>query len=398
MSDPRRIAVFLPNWVGDAVMATPALRALRERFPDARIDWLGKGICLDVLTGLPWADSLRPDLSLGAGLGGLMRMSRHIRRQRYDLAVLLPNSFRTAALAWSGGARRRIGYARDGRRWLLTEAPTPPRDAAGRLTPISAVRYYLSLVERLGCAVPAQPRMELAAPESDIRRADTLLTRAGVAFGTGAAPGKGPTAGGAEPGPTAGGEAPSGASGGPLVMLNPGASFGTSKLWPAERYAALADALARGRGARILINAAPGEADLARAVASAMETVPAVNLADEDNSLGLLKALLGRCDLLVTNDTGARHVAAAMGAAVVTVFGSTDPRWAQIDYPRERICRAEHVPCSPCQQKTCPKPPGRAHLRCLWEVPVADVLAAAETLLDEPTRDAPRRRRQEPPA
>jgi len=147
--------------------------------------------------------------------------------------------------------------------------------------------------------------------------------------------------------------------------------------------------LVEQRGARIIINASPSQAerDLAQQVEQAMTHKPLLNFARLDNSLGLLKGLLSLCDLLVTNDTGARHIAAAMGKAVVTVFGSTDPRWAQIDYPAERIIRVE-VPCSPCQQKFCPLPPGPQHHRCMTAISPESVATAATELLQKTRPEA----------
>jgi heptosyltransferase-2 len=144
----------------------------------------------------------------------------------------------------------------------------------------------------------------------------------------------------------------------------------------------VADALVDRCGAQILVNAAPNAAEraLADSVAHHMRRKPILNLADRDNTLGLLKGLLSRCDLLITNDTGARHIAAAVGAAVVTIFGSTDPVWAKIDYDRERIIRAD-VPCSPCQKKTCPLPEGPGHHQCMTAVSADTVLEAAGELL-----------------
>jgi heptosyltransferase-2 len=143
----------------------------------------------------------------------------------------------------------------------------------------------------------------------------------------------------------------------------------------------LADALVDRRGAAIIINAAPSERAIARQVAGAMRRRPAVNLADFDNTIGLLKGLLSRCDLLITNDTGARHIAAALGVPVVTIFGSTDPRWSAIDYQLERIVRLD-VPCSPCQKPTCPQPPGPMYHQCMEAITPDAVLAPAEELLD----------------
>ena len=177
------------------------------------------------------------------------------------------------------------------------------------------------------------------------------------------------------------------ADGDTLVMLNPGAAFGVSKIWPTERYAAIADMLVERRGVKVIINAAPSEQDVAGAVEAAMRHPPVVSFARRANTLGLLKGLVRRCRLLVTNDTGARHFGAAFGIGVVTLFGSTDPVWAQIDYPGERIIRSD-VPCGPCQQKQCPLPPGADFHRCMTSITVEQVLPACEELLDG--ADAPR--------
>ena len=171
----------------------------------------------------------------------------------------------------------------------------------------------------------------------------------------------------------------------PVVLLNPGASFGSSKVYPAGRFAAVADSLVQRRGARIVINAAPNERDIARAVAQAMNSPVAVNLADRDNTLGLLKAMTDRASLMITNDTGPRHFAAALGAAVVTIFGATDPDWTTLDYERERIIRVD-VPCGPCQKKECPLPQGPQHHQCMSKIPPEMVLAAAEQLLEAEER------------
>jgi heptosyltransferase-2 len=153
-------------------------------------------------------------------------------------------------------------------------------------------------------------------------------------------------------------------------------------MWDPSRFAALADALADSHAAQIIINAAPNERAVAAQVAAGMCHPPLLNFADLDNSLALLKAMLARCDLLVTNDTGARHVAAAVGAAVVTVFGSTDPRWAAIDYPLEEIVRVD-VPCSPCQRKLCGAAPGPAYHRCMQAITPEMVIAPARRWLDQ---------------
>ena len=351
--DPRNILIYLPNWVGDVVMATPALRALRRRFAGARFTCVGRQVSIDTLEGLGWFDASVVDPSWPrATAANFFRLARRLRQGRFDAAILMPNSFRTALAVRLARVPRRIGYARDGRGWLLSDRLEPRRDEAGAFVPLSAIDYYLDLARHLGAEV-ADRRMELAATAADDAAADAMLKEAGSRADK------------------------------PLVMLNPGASFGVSKMWNADRYGLVADALIERFGAQIIINAAPNEKNVAADVAAAMKHAPLINFADRDNTIGALKALMRRCRVLITNDTGARHFAAAMGIGVVTLFGSTDPRWAELNYSRERILRAD-VPCSPCQRKLCPQPAGPRYHQCMMAIAPDSVIDAAGELLSQP--------------
>lgn len=354
METPRTIAVFLPKPLGDAIMVTPALRALREHFSESRITFVGSGTSLAVLAGTNLCDDEIPDITAGRGgkfFKKFFAMASQLRKRRFDLAVLFPNSFRSALLAWAGRAKQRVGYRRkDLRGWLLTKAIPAPRDESGKLVEMPTLGYYIGLVSQLGVECRSR-RMELAVPPKDAAMADKLLAEAGVNRDR------------------------------PIVVLNPGAAFGPSKLWPADRYAAVADELIQRRGASIIINAAPQEAEIARQVAADMKNAPAINFGEQSGSVPLIKAIMAVSDLLITNDTGARHIAAAMDIGVVTIFGSTNPVRAEIDYERECKLRVA-VPCSPCQQKQCPNPPGDRYMQCMAAVTVEMVLEAAEKLLD----------------
>lgn len=354
MPAPPDIVVILPNWVGDVVMATPALRALRSRFTHSRITLVGKQVALETLSALPVAENSVPDPSRHDG--GLIDLLTVLRAGRHDIAVILPNSFRSALMVKLAGIRRRLGYRRDGRGWMLTDVLDPLRDEHGKLTPISAIDYYIDLVALLG-ATPDNRQMQLLVGPDDALAAEQLLADAG-----------------AEPDR-------------PLVMLNPGASFGVSKMWDPARYAALGDMLVERRAVQIIINAAPSERAVALDVAREMRHRPLLNFGLRDNTLAMLKALLRRCAVLITNDTGTRHVAAAVGTGVVTLFGSTDPAWSRIDYPRERIIRLD-LPCSPCQKKICTQPPGPLYHQCLGRITPEMVLPAVEELLELAAGDA----------
>ena len=333
-------------------MATPALRALRRGFGSSRIAYLGRRIALETLEGLNWSDEVLADRSIQRPrIRNFFSMVGTLRRGHFDLGVLLPNSFRSAALARMGKVKRLAGYDRDGRGWLLTDKLGPQRDDRGGFKPVPTVDYYLDLIKMLGAA-PEGRQMALAVTPAGEAQAEAMLAEAAVDARR------------------------------PLIMLNPGASFGSSKMWPPQRFAALADALTQRQGAQIIINAAPVERPIAAAVVAAMKHKPAISFADRDNTIGLLKSLIRRCTMLITNDTGARHFAAAFGIDLVTLFGSTDPVWAQIDYPRERIVRV-NVPCSPCQSKACVEPPGPTYHQCMTAITVEMVLAAAEGLLAE---------------
>ena len=354
MSDfrPRRIVVFLPNWVGDVVMGTPTLRALRMSFPDARIAYFGRSIALDTLSGTDWADDVIQAMpKMRSTALGQLQLIGALRRGRFDLAVLMTNSFRTAFLAKLAGIGRIAGYDRDARRLLLTDRILPPRDDSGQLAPISAIDYYADLAGILGVEVSSR-EMYLPVTEGDEQAVGELFQQAGI-----------------DPGR-------------PVVMLNPGASGGTSKIWGPERFAQTADMLIEKRNAQIIINAAPAEKRIAADVAGRMTSSPVINFADRDNTLGLLKSMLRRTDLLITNDTGARHVGVATGSAVVTVFGSTDSLWAEINCPRERIVSVE-VDCGPCGRKLCNQIPGPMYHQCMCNVTAEMVVEAAEELLDE---------------
>lgn len=292
---PRRLLVVLPSWVGDAVMATPTLRALRAGFPGAFIGGLVRPGIDQVLAGTPFLDEFHVERA--AGVMGPKHAAAKVRPRRYDVALLLTNSFSTALTTRIAGIPRRIGYDRDGRGLLLTDRMAAPKREDGRWAPVPAVEYYFELARRfLVPGAAASPGlMELGiAPEQDIL-AEQVLGRAGIETSDA------------------------------FVVLNPGGN-NPAKRWPAERFAEIAGRIGR-RGIRVLVNAAPAEAELAAQIVAG---TGAVSLAPLGGTLGSLKGIVRRSRLMVTNDTGPRHIAAALGVPVVTLFGPTDHRWTTI--------------------------------------------------------------------
>ena len=340
-----RVALFLPNWVGDVVMATPAVRAVRDAYPAADLVAVCKPYVADVLAGSPWfRDVVLFDRS-GPRDRRFWAVARRLRRNRYDAALLFPNSFRSALLARLAGCRRVVGFARYGRGFLQNTKLRHTTDARGRFVPSPVIDDYNRLAVALGTPDPGY-RMELFTTPADEAAADAVWTR----FGLDRYP--------------------------RVVGLNPGAAFGAAKHWPADHFAALARMLTQRLGCGVVVLCGPGERDLARAIADQSRSPHVHPFSDIPLSLGLTKAVVRRLGLLVTTDSGPRHFAAAFGRPVVTLFGPTHIGWTETYYER-----AEHlqrpVPCGPCQRRVCPE----GHHRCMTELTPGEVFAAADRLL-----------------
>lgn len=336
----RRVAVFLPNWIGDVVMATPAVRALRDGLPGSRLVGVCRGYVAGVLAGSPWFDKL-----ILADRSDVVGAARRLRRERIDAAVLMPNSFRSALVSYLAGCKRRVGFLRFGRGLLLTDRLKPEPG------PSPIIDEYLRLVEPLGVAA-ASRRMGLFTTRGDEDRADDLWHK----FRLNAA--------------------------GEVIGLNPGAAFGAAKFWPVESFAALARRLCDSRGARVVVLCGPGEREQARRIAVEAGRPGVCSLAGETLSLGLSKAVVKRLSLLITTDSGPRHFAAAFGRPVVTIFGPTHVEWTET-YFQHAIHLQKKVPCGPCQLRECP-----TDHRCMRELRPAEVFDAAAHLLDRGVRHA----------
>ena len=340
-----KILVRATNWVGDAVLSIPAIEAIRARLPGAEITILARPWVADIYRGQPYVNRLIAFENKGKhrGLAGIERLARELRRERFDTAVLLQNAFEAAWIAWRAGIPERIGYARDARAWLLTRAVPVPEPGEA---PAHETYYYLELLRRAGWLekLPDAVHIRLHVDAAALERAESALVAAG---------------------------SPRGAL---RVAFATGAAYGTAKCWPADRYAQLAGRLIAEFGADVILFGAASESAVAARVASVERR--AINLAGR-SAIGDLPALLARCGVFIGNDSGAMHVAAAVGLPVVAVFGPTDPGGtaplaAQLAIVQKRVA------CSPCFLRHCP-----IDHRCMTGVGVDAVFDAARSALRE---------------
>lgn len=343
-----RLGIFLPNWIGDAVMATPTLRAVRGLVgAQGRLVGVMRPPVAEVLAGVPWFDEqiLYAPGSDDPALRG-WSLVRTLRRQRLDAVVLLTNSLRTGLLAWLSGARQRIGYVRYGRGPLLTHKLYAPREG-GQWTPTSALDLYLETAYALGC--PEQPRrVQLATTPADEQAADLAWRRLKL------------------PEPER------------VVVLNSGGAYGSAKHWPVGYFAALARRIATQLDRGVLVLCGPKERRQARQIVESAGHPRVVSLAEQPLSLGLSKACVRRARLMVATDSGPRHFAAGFDVPVVTLFGPTHIAWSENYHPRAVHLQRE-VPCGPCQKRVCPL----EHHRCMRDLSVDEVFRAARFLLGE---------------
>ena len=359
---PARILVRGVNWLGDAVMTTPALVRLRERFPSAEVTLLCHEKLADLWTGHPAVDRVRTFRSKDSP----WTTGRSLRRDRFDLAVLFPNSFRSGLEAFVARIPVRIGTSRGLRRLLLTRPVEPdPNATPMRKRSLAEIRrlqsepdrpptvlpsashqihHYLRLVAAAGASseplapVLGMPPRELAAARSELFPDDP---------------------------------------GFPVLGLNAGAEYGAAKRWPVERFAEAANRLFATTGCRVLVFGGPSDQQLAQQLAARIHRAPTTVLAGR-TSLRQLLSKLACCDLLLTNDTGPMHVAAALGVSVVVPFGSTNPDLTGPGAPGDshHALLRSPVACAPCFLRTCP-----AEFRCMERIGVDAVVQAAERIL-----------------
>ena len=340
---PRTVLVACPNWVGDVVMATPTFDCIRQNFPAARLIGLVRRYARGVVEDAPWFDDL---IELNdKTIGGLVDLVSKLRRLKPDVALILPNSFRSVLIARLGGARRIYGYRRNGRTPLMTGGPAPWRSNS-LFTPRPMVEYYMEICRWLNFDPPSQLKPRLFCSDATLAKGARLIESYGITPDD------------------------------MVIGLNPGAGFGSSKCWPSENFARLAEMISQKWDCKIILFIGPAEQDLGRQIVK-LSRAEIINTGPDKVDLALLKPLVQRCRLLVTNDTGPRHYAVAFDVPVVVIMGPTDPRYTQANLEKTIVLRRE-LPCSPCHHKKC-----NLEHNCMKEILPESVLQAGEQLLRE---------------
>jgi heptosyltransferase-2 len=341
-----RIIIRSTNWVGDAVLTTPAVRAVRENFPEARISLLAKPWVAPVFYNNPHVDNILVYESEGRHRGwiGKSRLVRDLRRQRFHLAVLFQNAFEAALLVYLAGVPARVGYDSDCRGALLTRRIPDDRRCRGG----HHVDHYLEILKGASLK-PGSKALTLELSEGERDKAKEILGENRIGPGQ------------------------------PLIGINPGATFGSSKRWPLERYAALCDRISSTWGAQIIVLGGPGERAAGRRLSSLVKE-GCTNLCGR-TTLREAAAVIEKCQLFVTNDSGLMHVAAALNIPLVAIFGSTDPVATGPTNEQSRIVQAA-TSCGPCLKRECPE-----DHRCMNEISVDQVCVVVDEMMRREGKD-----------
>ncbi|HOD36059.1 MAG TPA: lipopolysaccharide heptosyltransferase II [Syntrophales bacterium] len=336
----RNILIRGTNWIGDVVMTLPAIAAVREAYPGAKISILVKPWVADLLRISSDVDEVliyeRPGVH--EGLGGFLRLVGELKARKFDMAILLQNAIEAAIIAWLARIPVRAGYSTDGRGFLLTHAVRRTDD----ILRLHQTRYYLEMLKALGLE-PGRKDVRLAVGEEEKSLSDRILKERGIAPDS------------------------------LLIGLAPGATYGPAKMWYPERFASVADRLIERFSARVLIFGSGGDHEVARRVRErAGNTL--IDLTGE-TTLREAISLIARCRLFVSNDSGLMHVAGALGIPTVAIFGSTNPLTTS-PVGQESVVITKNAPCAPCLKETCP-----TDFICMDLITVDDVYDTAVSLL-----------------
>jgi heptosyltransferase-2 len=339
-----KIGVFMPNWLGDVVMATPALRQLRERLPDADLTGIVRPVAHEVLSGVPWfRDVIYYDRRSSDPQHQMWPVIRQISEKRLDAILLFPNSLRSAFMAWWSGTRERIGIERYGRGRLLTRRVRHPRNSLR--DPVSAMEVYQHVVTQwLGGETRYTPQMATTTAERQLAQAVW--------------------------------EEHGWKSSEKVIVLNSGGAYGPAKDWPLESFVQLSRRMIELWQTKVLMVCGPAEQENARSFVAQANHPSIQSTADFQPSISRTKACVERAALMVSTDSGPRHFAAGYDVPVVSLFGPTDPTWSLNGHPSEIRLGIDQLECRPCAKRTCPL----GHHRCMTDLSVERVLHAASQL------------------
>ncbi|MBS3818295.1 lipopolysaccharide heptosyltransferase II [bacterium] len=333
-----KIVVRAPNWMGDCILALPALQCLHKNRPQAQI-WVAALPALkDLFTLFPFIQGVIP-LSHPRSLRSYLRLSRNLQKHHFHSGLLFTNSFSSALLLYLSKTPQRWGYIRDGRGLLLTKGIKPPsqKDLSHQ------VYYYLNLLSGLGFQTKPPPELNLPLSSREKKEAFSLLNSQGVNFKK------------------------------PLVVFHPGAHYGPSKRWPPSHFAELARRLQEKYQANILLLGSPQESPICDSISSSLNPSP-LQLCGKTN-LFQLAGILDRADVVVANDSGPMHMANALKTPLISLFGPTNPRLTGPFQPPSTVFH-KNVSCWPCFYRKCP-----FDHRCMKKISPAEVFQACEKYL-----------------
>lgn len=332
-----KIVVRAPNWIGDSILALPTLAALKEHDPNSEIWVCGQHWVSAIFLPMEEVRGVIPLKNPGRN-SALFHNVRELKKHRFDAGLLLTNSFASALLFFLAGIPERWGYDRDFRRRLLTKRVPADQKALA----VHQAEYYLNLLTGLGIAAAPRP-LALTVPATVKEQARNLLSASGITFAR------------------------------PLVVINPGAFYGSAKRWTEPGFAALASRLQKETGADIVFVGSEEEKPLAEAIKARMEHPPLV--LNGQTTVSLLAGILLHASLFISNDSGPMHMANALGVPVVAVFGPTDPSLTGPYQPPSAYVKKD-TDCWPCRHRDCP-----TDHRCMEQISAGDVYERCVSLI-----------------
>jgi len=338
----KTIIIRCPNWVGDLIMATPVFECLKKAYPDTFIIALARTYNMQVIEDNPFIDKIIACEDKTAK--GFLSSIKEIKTFKPDIAILLTNSFRSWFLMKLSLIKEIYGYKRSEHKFFI-KGPYPEKNK-GKFVPVSTFKYYLDLLRWLGVEVKDEISTSLFISEELKEKGEKLFLKFGIDKNDF------------------------------VIALNPGAKFGSSKCWPTEHFALLADMLSHEFKCKILLLGGPGELELALEIVNKSK-VDIINLVNHLD-LAILKSVLKRVDLLVTNDTGPRHYSEAFKKPLIVLMGPTSPVHTASNFDKLRVLRLD-LECSPCQKKVCPL----GHHKCMRDLKPIDVTASIKELLSK---------------